>query len=180
MWRLILVRHTAVDEAWAGLCYGWRDVPLSAAGEAEAARLTPLLARRAPQRVFHSGLLRARILAERIACAAGAELRTDDRLRERHFGAWEGCSWDSIYRADATALDRLVDEPDTFAPPGGETTIALGERVWSWYCELPAGARVLAVAHGGPIAAILGTLHGDPPAAWARRIPPPGGSVELP
>jgi broad specificity phosphatase PhoE len=180
MLRLMLVRHTAVDEAYAGRCYGALDVALSAAGKLDQGRLVPLLAAWRPQWVFHSELVRTRELAVAVAAAAGAAVRADVRLRERHFGTWEGCTWDAIYQEDPRSLDRLIEEPDTFAPPGGETTLALRDRVWAWYRELPAEARVLAVTHGGPIAVLRGTLEGCDPSAWPRLIPALGASVELP
>jgi broad specificity phosphatase PhoE len=175
----MLVRHTAVDDGYAGRCYGALDVPLSPAGKLDAARLVPLLAAWRPQWVCHSDLLRTRTLAAAVATATGAPIRADVRLRERHFGTWEGRAWDAIYQEDPRSLDRLIEEPQTFAPPGGETTLELRDRVWAWYRELPAEARVLAVTHGGPIAALRGTLEGCDPGAWPRFIPPLGASVEL-
>jgi len=178
--RLMLVRHPAVDERFAGRCYGALDIPLSAVGELDSARLVPLLAAWRPQWVFHSDLRRTRELAASVASAADVALQADVRLRERHFGTWEGRVWDAIYQEDSRSLDRLIEEPDTFAPPGGETTFALRARVWAWYRALPAAGRVLAITHGGPIAVLRGTLEGCEPRAWPRLIPPPGESVELP
>ena len=41
--RLFLVRHGAVERAWRGRIYGDLDVPLSAAGEAQARRIAAIL-----------------------------------------------------------------------------------------------------------------------------------------
>jgi broad specificity phosphatase PhoE len=106
--------------------------------------------------------------------------RQDDRLRERHFGAWEGRSWDSVYQEDRRNLDRLIEEPETFAPPGGETTMVLRDRVLAWYRALPSEPRVMAVTHGGPMAVLLGTFQGRCPAEWPRLVPPLGASAERP
>jgi broad specificity phosphatase PhoE len=73
----------------------------------------------------------------------------------------------------------MLTDPATWRPPGGETTFEMRDRVLSWYRELPAHGNFVAVTHGGPIAALLGTLAGLPVGDWLAMIPPPGAVIRL-
>ncbi len=173
---MILVRHTEVARAWAGRCYGRSDTGLSRAGLATARELAPrLAAEHAPRIVIHSGLRRARLLAERVAAASGAELAEDRRWAERDFAAWEGKTWDAIWRATGSAMDGMLDDPERFRPGGGETTAELAARAMAAWRGLPHG-RCLVVTHGGPIAVVRMLVEGK---AWRdlpALIPPAGGT----
>jgi broad specificity phosphatase PhoE len=174
-----LVRHPAVAVECRGLCYGASDVPLGPDGRSDADRLAAELHALGPTAVVHSGLARAAAVADRLAALAGLAPTADPRLRERHFGAWELRSWDAIYAETGDAMMGTVTDPAGWRPPGGETTFELRDRVVGWYRGLPPGGVTVAVCHGGPIAALLGTLRGVPAADWPGLIPPPGGVVTL-
>lgn len=173
-----LVRHTQVARHWAGRCYGQSDAGLSREGAARAQRLAAELAASRPDVVLHSGLRRARILAERIAALAKVPVIEDRRWRERDFGSWEGQLWSAIYRATGNAMDGMIDAPASFRPGGGETTDELARRVARAFADCPAG-RVVVIAHGGPIAALIGRRRGLPVRDWLALVPPPGGHVDL-
>lgn len=175
---VLLVRHTEVARAWRGRCYGQSDMGLSREGAAHRRTLAPELAAWSPEFIVHSGLRRARLLAEAVAALAGVPERAEPQWQERDFGHWEGRSWDAIYRATGNAMDGMIDAPDHFRPGNGETTMELARRSLAACDRLPAG-RVLVVTHGGPIAAILGLRQGLAARDWPALVPPPGGSVEL-
>lgn len=178
---LIMVRHTAVDENLRGFCHGASDVALSSDGKAHVGLLAGELAYMAPTHIVHSGLSRARRLAEAIANRLGRQPRIEPRIAEFNFGDWELRRWDDIH-ADGHDIARLIDEPETFSPPGGETVFAMRDRVLSWYASLPKGARVLAVSHGGPISTLRGALAAAPPHGWPALVPEYGEHLrfELP
>lgn len=73
----------------------------------------------------------------------------------------------------------LTHELETYRPPGGKTTGELRDRAISWYARRLRGGLVVVVAHGGPIAAIRGTLAGKEPVDWVELIPRPGSWVRL-
>lgn len=178
--RLRLVRHTEVDEACRGRCYGRSDVALSCTGIARLEAVSAaVLAGGRPDIIVHSGLGRTARLAERIGEMAGLTPSVDPRLSEIDYGAWEMRAWDAIHAEVGVAMMRIIEEPDRFAPPGGETLFQLRDRVLGWYAGLPAAGSILAVTHGGPIAALLGTLEGRPVASWPNLVPPPGAVVTL-
>lgn len=171
-----LIRHPEVSAAYRGVCYGRLDVPLGERGVAQiadiAASLTTVTA------VVHSGATRARLLAEAIGLRFGVTLTVDARLAERDFGAWEGRTWDAIHAETGDAMMGMVTDPTAWCPAGGETTFALRDRVLAWYREQT--TPVVAVCHGGPIAALLGTLGDHPVADWPRLVPPCGGVTLVP
>lgn len=176
---LRLVRHTLVSAAWRTRCYGATNVPLSAEGRSAARTLAHELAGWRPDLVFASPLRRAWWLAALVAQMAGVPLRIDARLSERNFGSWEGRTWDDIHAETGDAMMGMLTAADTFRPGGGETTSELRQRVLAWQSELPPEQNVLAICHGGPIAAMVGTAQGLEPKDWGTVIPRPGSSVML-
>ena len=180
MGRVILIRHTEVAEHWKGRCYGQSDVGLSAAGRLAARTIAADLALDDRAFVITSPLRRARFLAALIARHCGTRSVADPRLAECHFGAWEGRSWDDIYADSGNAMMGFITAPATFRPGGGETTFELRDRAMAWF-ESVSGqdAAVIAVAHGGPIAAIRGTLAGAPVQDWPSLVPGYGECVEF-
>lgn len=66
--------------------------------------------------------------------------------------------------------------PGTRSTPRSATH-ELRARAMGWYERRPTDGPILVVAHGGPIAAIRGTLAGRPAHDWLGLVPPPGGVV---
>ena len=155
--ELYLIRHPRPAVA-PGICYGQTDLGLAESADAVAERLRPLLP--ADYALFASPLARARLLAEALGTP-----RLDPRLKEIHFGDWEGRSYDDIGQA---ALDAWVAEPLDFAPPGGESPRRMADRTLDFLAGLRAAAPAAAVvvAHGGPLRALAGELLGLPPERW--------------
>ncbi len=117
-------------------------------------------------------------LATAIGRIAGCTVTGDRAWQERDFGAWEGRSWQAIYRTSGNAMDGMIDAPASFRPGGGETTAELAARAVAALADLPRG-RTLVVAHGGTIAAILGSRDALPVPAWLALVPAYGGRVEI-
>lgn len=178
-----LVRHTAVAAHWAGRCYGQSDVGLSREGRAAARSLGLRIAALGARRIYISPLRRARFLGGLVVReAANIDLVIDARLAECHFGAWEGQTWDAIYAASGDAMMGLVTAPATFRPGGhGEATFTVRDRAMAWLdaaAHVP-GGPVVAICHGGPIAAIRGTLAGAPVEEWPGLVPRLGEIVTI-
>lgn len=174
---LVMVRHTAVAERYKGVCYGASDIELSPGGECHARECAAALAELKPTHLFHSGLKRARIMAEHLAVLSGVEPVEDPRLAEMNFGSWELRSWDEIFAEVGHDMARLISEPDTFAPPGGETAHAVRDRVAAWRSALPVIGRIVAISHGGPIGAMRGADAGLPASGWPALVPAHGQQV---
>lgn len=161
--KLVLVRHGHAQQA-AGTCIGWTDLPLSRWG---SERVTALLAEwhGAPDELHTSDLLRAGGSAAIFASGWGLVPRADRRLREMHFGSWEGRAWDAI-EADWGA--RFPGhKPDWIHErnPEGESFADVLIRVAGWKAEvLDPGVtdRVVVVGHAGSLRALLCLLTGTP------------------
>jgi alpha-ribazole phosphatase len=146
--RTFLIRHPKPAVA-AGVCYGRSDLGLADDPVACAATLRALLPAGAP--LWSSPLRRCLELAR----ALHADPVIDERLAEMNFGAWEMLRWDDIPRRE---LDAWAGDPVGFAPPGGESALAMRARVVAVLRELPDTAVV--IAHGGVLRACVAELAG--------------------
>jgi broad specificity phosphatase PhoE len=173
--KLVIVRHGDVRARWKGICYGQRDVELCDQWMQNAGALINQLAALSPSKIYHSGLLRTRWLAEQVDERLRRVRNTMDlippledlRLRERNYGSWEGMSWDDAYASDPDNFHDLIHKPNSYRPPHGETTSEMQARIVEWYESIPQTSElVLAIAHSGPIASLAGHLKGLPATDW--------------
>jgi len=184
--RLILVRHGAVASDWKKICYGKLDVPLCDQWMIDSKTLVENLSSIRATKVFHSGLVRSSWLAEKVATktrdnAGFCSVVEDRRLRERDFGDWEGKSWDDVFASDPERFHDLIHQPDTYRPPGGETTSEMQGRMVHWYgdCIFP-DQTIVAITHSGPIAALAGYLLKLLPDQWSPWMLGYGESLTIP
>jgi alpha-ribazole phosphatase len=165
---LHLTRH-APTAAPQKQVVGHRDAPLSEEGRAAAADFANACAARLdgpPARLVSSDLRRARDTAAALAARWDRTVETDARLRELHFGAWEGRTWAEVERDDAEALSDWMTDWVHAAPPGGESFAALADRVEAWLGDQRFGEAtqrpVFVVAHAGVLRALLCRTLGLP------------------
>lgn len=152
---LHLVRHPP-PRIEAGICYGRLDIPAEnvvLAAERLISELPPGLP------VYSSPLCRCRELAERLHPVP----QIDARLQEMDFGAWEGRAWDAIPRDE---LEAWAADIAGYAPPGGESPLAVQARALAFVADLSVPEAVL-VTHAGVIRVLLAHVHDWPPARWA-------------
>lgn len=160
--ELWLIRHPE-PEVPPGVCYGQSDLAVREGALESALRGLSLPAF---DRLRTSPARRCRELARRLHDTPVE----DARLSERHFGAWEGRSWDEIGRCglrDRALLDAWAADPWDFAPPGGESARMLRDRVDAAVRqEVSAGGVAVWVTHQGVIRAAAGLLLGLPDEEW--------------
>lgn len=146
------IRHGQTDWNVATRIQGQTDIPLNERGRQQAARLAQAVAQEPLHAVYTSDLLRARDTAAPLAQACGAPLLNDIALRERHFGAFEGATFEEIeQRWPEEALRWRRRDPD-FGPAGGEALQAFYDRSVAAALRLAAahpGQTIALVAHGG-------------------------------
>ena len=176
---ITIVRHPEVTPDIKGTCYGITDVELSADGLASIPVIADKLRDLKPAAVYHSGLTRAQLLAQEVAKVAGCQLLVDQRFREINFGAWENRSWASIFAEAGDDMARIIHEPDTYAPPQGETVYQLRDRVLEGLRDISSDQRTIVIAHGGPISAVRGLLAGLPASQWPGLVPAYGEAIDL-
>lgn len=153
MAEIVLVRHGVTAWNLDRRFQGQLDTPLAEAGLAQAVKTSLRLADWPIAAVYASDLLRARQTAEPIAARLGLPLRLEPRLRERHYGLFEGMTYEEIARGHAEAYRRWREREPAYAlPGGGESLLDLHARVEPALRELAlrhAGRSVVAVTHGG-------------------------------
>ena len=154
MLHLTVVRHGSTEWNEGGRFQGWGDLPLSERGRREAALLGERLRGERFDRVIASDLRRARETAA--IALPGVVAETDERLREIHFGAWDGLTWDECVARDGDLVSAWVEDPAAACPPGGETVAGFEARIAAAVDEIPRdGGRVLLAVHGGVVLALL-------------------------
>jgi probable phosphoglycerate mutase len=167
---LYFVRHGETDWNLAKRYQGQRDIPLNATGRAQAARNGRVLAETlgsdaATFDYVASPLARARETMEivrRELALAPADYRTDERLKEIHYGHWEGLLWDDLPRLDPAGVAARTADTWGWQPVGGESFQALSRRIEGWLAEISRNSVI--VAHGGVSRALRGIALGLPTA----------------
>ena len=85
--------------------------------------------------------------------------RTDDRLKEIHYGHWEGRCWDELPEIDPKASPRAKPMPGTGSPRRRKLGACCRTRVASWLAEFE--QRHVVVAHGGVSRVLRGLVLGS-------------------
>ncbi|GAA2528748.1 histidine phosphatase family protein [Pilimelia columellifera] len=163
--RLVIWRHGNTDWNRERRVQGHSDIPLNPLGLRQAATAAPMLAALRPAAVVSSDLARARQTADALAERAGLAVTTDPRLRERHFGRWQGRTMPEVIDAHPHEHARWVaGDPD----PGCEIEprdrlLARGRTAFAAAADLVSdGAVVVVVTHGGTAKHGVGGLLGWP------------------
>jgi probable phosphoglycerate mutase len=155
----LFVRHGTTEWNEAGRIQGWAPVGLSDRGREEADAVADDLAgRHAIDAVVASDLARTVETAEPIAAAAGVEVETDSRLRERDFGVFQGLPSGDFFERfpDFDLLERGRAAAER-APESGESWLAVRDRVLDAAADLRAReGTVVAVTHLNPIRLVVG------------------------
>lgn len=157
--HLYLIRHLPTVGNRERKYIGWTDEQI---GPVEETRRFKQVDSRI---VYGSDLLRARQTAAILM--PDADYMADARLRECHFGEFEGKTYadlekDKDYRS-------WIDDPYSFAPRGGESLADVEKRVMDAMVSLPDGAVV--VTHGGPIRIALTRFSPEPRDFWSWKVP---------
>ena len=164
---IYLVRHGETAANRARLALGRADPPLTERGNEQADALARALADSGVEKIFSSPLLRARETAAAIAGALHRDVDVDDRLVEMDYGEWDERSFSEFPPEDLARWRRDA----TFAPPGGESLLAVGERIATVCQDLVDGPPVIVVSHVSPIkAAAIWAMDADPLLAWRMHL----------
>lgn len=151
---LYLIRHGETDWNAEGRLQGGRDIPLNDVGRVQAEeaglKLREVAARAEDLDYVCSPLSRSRETMEIARRAIGLHptyYKTDERLRELTFGAWEGMTWREV-RASApqAAREREADKWH-YTPPQGESYEMLLARTMPVFQQIRRDTVI--VSHGG-------------------------------
>ena len=151
MTEIILARHGETLWNQQGRMQGQRDSPLTETGIRQARQLARRLKAVAFSALYSSDLGRAHRTAARIAGETGHAIIADERLRERHFGVFEGMTNSEIRERYPEHYERFASRDPHFAMPGGESAAVFHERCLNCMVEIAArhdAQTVVVVAHG--------------------------------
>ncbi|GAB3102027.1 histidine phosphatase family protein [Isoptericola nanjingensis] len=168
---VVLLRHARTAYNASLRLQGQIDIPLDEVGRWQAAEGGSALASsHRATRIVSSDLGRAVETASAYADALGGEpLVTDERLRERGFGAWEGLTGAELQERwpEEYAAWRLGAEP---VGAGAETKAAVAQRMAEAVAEhaadLADDATLVLVSHGAAISLAVTALLGLDPTTW--------------
>jgi broad specificity phosphatase PhoE len=169
---LLLARHGQSDWNAARRWQGFADRPLTDRGRAQADELATRVADIPLDAIYSSDLQRARDTAAAVARGRGLEPRELPALREVDVGSWEGLTRDEAETRFPDGFRRWQN--GGIGWEDGETYGEMSERVLAavrTIADRHRGARVLIVAHGGPIRAIHAAALGLDIEAY-RRVRP--------
>ena len=128
MAQLILIRHGETLWNTERRMQGQLDSPLTERGVWQARRLGERLQAMPFTALYSSDLPRARLTAQRIADVTGHAIVDDVRLRERHFGVFEGLTRAEMEKHDPEIYARFMSRDPQYAVPGGESPVGFFTR----------------------------------------------------
>jgi probable phosphoglycerate mutase len=153
---LTLIRHTLTSWNEQGRIQGRSDTAISDSGRS-AAEAWILSDDIREARWFSSPLLRTR----QTASILGIHAKTEERLIEMSWGAWEGERLKELRIKHGEAMRQNESLGLDFCPPGGESPRMVQERIIPWLLfvgslDYPIGA----VTHRGVIRAVTALASG--------------------
>lgn len=180
---IYFVRHGQTDWNLQSRLQGQADTEMNETGRAQAdrngARLAALVDDPSAFDYVASPLRRTCETMERVRAALGLPregYRTDHRLREVHFGAWQGFTYAELEARDPGCTQARMLRKWHFLPPGedAETYETLAVRVRAWLDEVR--GPTVCVTHGGVIRAVFHWLA-DMPGDEAAMLDIPQDSI---
>lgn len=173
MIRLIIWRHGRTAWNAESRIQGQSDVDLDDTGRQQAAVAAEVLATLRPDAIVASDLARAVQTAAALAGIVNLPVRHDQRLRERHFGDWQGMSGAEVaaaypgdyqrWRHGDSDLGHGIEDVDDVAKRGAA---ALSDAVAS----VPSGSTVVVATHGAIARYAIGQLLGWPQDSTSRMM----------
>lgn len=165
--KLYIIRHGQTDWNVLGKIQGRQDIPLNAAGKAQAAGLAKGMESKPVTAVYSSPQKRAWETAMSIAKSQCVPVYPLESLVEISYGEWEGRTSRDILSTDKALYEAWWQRPATVAPPGGESLSQVDGRcrsAWEYISGRLTGDTAI-VAHGGTLAHfIVHLLKGQPDA----------------
>jgi broad specificity phosphatase PhoE len=171
--RIFLIRHGATTLSAEDRFAGATDVPLSDEGREQVRRLGVRLSTEKVAAVYASDLGRTMETARFLAEPHGLEVQPCPALREISHGHWEQMTRrevDEKYPDESAAWE---SDPYTFAPPGGESGLAVTARALPALLEIVrahVGAQVVVVSHKATIRLLLSSLLGFDPRRYRDNL----------
>ena len=181
--RLYLLRHgqTAMSRANV-FCGRGLDPALTDEGASMAQAFAGAYRSSAWTAIYSSPLARAVATATPLASALDLPVVVRDELAEIDYGEWDGLTADAVARDWHDEYERWTADPAWNPPTGGETAIALAQRMTNVIEEITGAhmdGNVLVVSHKASIRVLLCALLGVDVGRFRYRFGCPVGSVTI-
>jgi len=163
--EITVVRHGETVWNADGRQQGHLDSDLSPLGLQQAGAIADCLATREFDALYSSDLGRAFHTAEFIAQITGHEIVTDQRLRERNLGIFQGLTFAEVQQRYPAEYTRFISHDPDYVIPDGESIRQRGERAVGGIEEIASnhpGETVVIVAHGGVLSDLFRHALGIP------------------
>jgi probable phosphoglycerate mutase len=150
-----LIRHGETTWNCEKRLQGQLDSPLTEKGIRQSRTLAGRLSEVKFDAVYSSDLERAKHTAQMITAQSHhASIHYDNRIRERHFGNFQGLTWEEIMAAYPDEAARELAGNPLNQVPGGESKHQVLARATAFFNDIALwhkGQKVLVVSHGGVI-----------------------------
>ena len=181
--KLYLLRHgqTALSRADV-FCGRGLNPALTDDGNAMADAFSAAYRSQSWTAIYASPLQRAIATAMPIATAMGLPVQKRAELAELDYGAWDGLTAAAVARDWHDEHERWTADPAWNPPTGGETAIALAQRMTNVIEEITDAhldGNVLVVSHKASIRVLLCALLGVDVGRFRYRFGCPVGSVSI-
>lgn len=183
MTRIVLVRHGDVEGINPERFRGRTDLPLTALGRRQAARVAARVAEGwRPAAIYTSPMARCIDTGDAIAQATGLQGRILEGLNDLDYGAWRWKTYDEVRTQSPELFSRWFAAPHLIRIPQGESLQDLAARAADalrFVVEAHAGHTVVLVGHDSVIRAILLQMLDQPLSAYWRLAQSPCAISEL-
>lgn len=156
--ELLLIRHGETESNKNYIIQGQTDTDLNASGIKKAAETAEFLKDYNYDHIYSSDLMRAKKTASFIADNLNLEIKESEKIREIHFGEWEGLNLEQIEEQYPEDMEAWREDPLTNGPPGGENITQFAARINYFFNEIlekHRGEKLIVVTHGGVIKMFL-------------------------
>jgi probable phosphoglycerate mutase len=171
--RIFLIRHGATTLSAEDRFAGATDVPLSDEGRDQVRRLAARLSSEKVAAVYASPLGRTVETASLLAEPHRLEVVTREGLREISHGHWEQLTRREVDERFPNESAAWEADPYTYAPPGGESGLAVTARALPALLEIvrahPA-SQVIVASHKATIRLLLSSLLGFDPRRYRDNL----------
>ena len=163
--RICFIRHGETDWNVTKRIQGQTDIPLNETGHAQALAMAFNVAHHHFNAIYSSDMQRALVTAQMVAARSGLEVNVEPKLRERHYGIFQGCTADegAFKYPDAHAYYIARDLNYDFE--NGERLLHFVGRVEdivNSMSRLHRGQTVAAITHAGVLDIIYRKATGRP------------------
>lgn len=160
--EIYFIRHGKTKENQKRLYYGTMDSGILQESREKLKLHSKWFLQQKFDKVYVSPLMRAVETAR--VLLPGEELQFDSRLEERHFGIFEGKTYQEIILKYPDQAREWQDQWMTYEIPKGESFLQVQERVndFAEYIKKCGYEKILIVSHKGTMIQLMLTLLGIP------------------